>query len=209
MKCVIDFFRNSLLVQSISSRPITNIEDWCEKAAKITTVDRMLVGAIVECMTKDFEAWDYKSYNKTHGWREPESDAILWNRKLGIKFTFGHDSKREMYASETSWTANPTVNPKINDIPIKSVDARFIWNSYEKLKASLEAVKAAERQALEDMKNNEKKWNLVEKLLNMKRNEFGALVPIQQIEDSGIVMIDKNTADATQKYHKDIYPYNN
>jgi hypothetical protein len=34
------------------------------------------------------------------------------------------------------------------------------------------------------MERNEKKWNLAEDLLGMKRNEFGALVPKVSVEET-------------------------
>lgn len=47
----------------------------------------------------------------------------------------------------------------------------------------LAEVKRVAAKAKADMEAHERKWNLAEKLLGMKRNEHGALVPVNQAED--------------------------
>jgi hypothetical protein len=66
----------------------------------------------------------------------------------------------------------------VDGVLVNASAKREILNGYERIQRRVKAAKAVADRAQEDMKKNEAAWNLAEKLLGMKRNEFGALVPI-------------------------------
>lgn len=61
---------------------------------------------------------------------------------------------------------------------------KIVHKSFMRLKAVHDAANETARKAKADMEANEAKWNLVEQLLHMKRNEYGALVPIRTVDEN-------------------------
>jgi hypothetical protein len=168
MKCIINFFQ--ALVQAFY-KP-TTLDVWIHNAAEKTTTDQMLVAAIIGSMAKDITSWNARDI---HPSSSKNMSPIIYTRN--ISFTFGID--RIFKFGEFYREPNPTKNPTINDMPINSKDAKALFDAFVELKTKQLELETATLQAKVDMINNEKKWELVENLLKMKRNEHGALVPIE------------------------------
>ncbi len=66
----------------------------------------------------------------------------------------------------------------VNQVPVDVKYYPLICKHWEDSQGKLERLKETARKAKLEMELNEKKWNLAERLLNMKRNEHGALIPI-------------------------------
>lgn len=70
----------------------------------------------------------------------------------------------------------------VNDMKMDRRSEDIIVFAYHKIKTQVIAAEKAAQEAKAAMERNEQAWNLAEKILGMKRNEFGALVPIQTAE---------------------------
>lgn len=70
----------------------------------------------------------------------------------------------------------------INDTPFNLESALKVYASYLDLFQKQQAIKAAAAKAKAEMEANEKKWNLVENVLGLKRLEDGTLVAKQPAE---------------------------
>jgi hypothetical protein len=158
--------------------------------ATATTPDMIIAAAIVDSFAKEFEAWTAKDLcRKSEYYKYPDLSPTLTNADKDIKIEFGvrswrgdadgGDSNRSYHCKD--WQSEGT---KVNGIAIELRAARLIASSYEKLLLRRKALKEQEAASLAAMKRNEAAWNIAEKLLNMKRNEHGALVPVQQVEAS-------------------------
>lgn len=174
----------SCLAVPIKLDPINN------PYAKATTPDQIIAAAIVESFAKDFDSWRARDLERKTlygtAFREYAPSLRHPEKKIEILFgfrTWPSDSEGDItdYPAYTSadWQSKGT---KVNGIEIDLKSARLIANSYETLLNQREALKEKEQKALLTMKRNEEAWNIAERLLGMKRNEFGALVPVQTVE---------------------------
>jgi hypothetical protein len=158
-------------------RPTTpNLEN--SRYATATTPDMLIAGAIVASLAKEFVDWvagdlQTKTSNYSKG---VIFNPTLINTKKGIRIEFGttRQTINEGYGEACDWRSKGT---KVNDTLIELRAARWIARSYETLRDNQNRLKEAAAKAKAEMEANEKKWNLAEQLLDMKRTPTGALVP--------------------------------
>jgi hypothetical protein len=72
---------------------------------------------------------------------------------------------------------------ELNGVTLSQQASGRFLTTFKKVKADVAAAKELADKALAEMKANEKKWNMAEKMLGMKRNEFGALVPVTTVRE--------------------------
>jgi hypothetical protein len=66
---------------------------------------------------------------------------------------------------------------QINGVEVDASCAKWIKDSWNEISEQIKETKRVAAAAKKNMEDNETKWNLAEKLLEMKRTESGALVP--------------------------------
>lgn len=161
------------------------LEKWCFKNSTKCSPDEIIAAAIIESIAKDFEAWDWSecsTYTVPKDWAPPKYrissglDRRLRNKAKDITIYYDHAYKGGGNYEDRSFYVNGTA--------LDAVCGRSITSQYKALKKRRDAVKAAEAKAIADLQRNEAAWNLAEKLLNMKRNEHGALVPAVSVESA-------------------------
>lgn len=188
MKFIINFFKHSYLVTQLTQEPLEPIEKWSLDVSKLTTTDQMLIASIIRNMGNfptDWKSNDIKEVLETSS--VPHYTPSIFRKKNvngpEIRFTFGFRSKPRFSGSVFyNYWPDPTREPCINGMPIDIKAAKFIFKKFKSLDATIKAAELAALTAKREMLENEKKWNLVEDLLDMKRNEHGALVPRKTVE---------------------------
>jgi hypothetical protein len=166
----------------------TPVEKWAEKASKLATPDDLIAARIVQSFTKDLET-NWRLHTQTHSstredwykrWTKPGTKAnyFICNRVLENGTIF------IAYYSPDHAILMPCEPPLrhffVNDVPISDTSGTFIVTSFNKLKERIATAKDAAVKAKQKMEENEAKWDLVEKLFHMRRNEQGALIPIER-----------------------------
>jgi hypothetical protein len=158
--------------------------------------DDLIAAAIVESFAKDFDKWQlqdiwrgvivpYDSSLKYAPAREratllqihPQSDQTVITVSLSLKRTAKDRDNRG------PWLYSIARGPcSVNGVELNNKASACIASAYCSIKLQIAAAEAAALEAQAAMRINEKKWNLAESLLGMKRNEHGALVPVVSLE---------------------------
>lgn len=164
------------------------IERWSACNANKATPDDIIAAAVIQSFAKDFEHWSGNLSANLPSHRiccnagsEPDGH-VLKNSKKNLTLI----SKYHKGKSRDNDGLNPFYYHNkgllVNEIPLQPDAAKRVLRAYQEVKQRVDRVKAVADKAKEDMERNETAWNLAEKLLGMKRNEFGALVPIKTVE---------------------------
>lgn len=189
-------------------RRIATVEQWAERNSKLATPDELISASIVRQIAKDFDAWEMHAFDDKirsgmsielraradeartawyNRWTKPGCKAnyyminrVLENKALGVCVAYRRVSSYSYEFGETLETKRDMFH--INDVPISNKEGNIIINSHTEVQKARDKAKAAAEKALREMQENEQKWNLVERLAGLKRNEFGALVPIETVE---------------------------
>jgi hypothetical protein len=174
-----------------SSENHTPIERWALHNANRASADDLIAAAIVESLAKNYDQWRFRmpaddgftrrdvyQYGGTVG---PENRClVLENKTKNVTFSW---KVREEYRYDSPnkyhWET-----PTVNGVEIEERMANWILKEAIKARKVYRKAKEAADRAKKNMEDNEKKWNLAEDLLGMKRNEFGALVPKVSVEET-------------------------
>ncbi len=155
--------------------------------AKATTPDRLISAHFIESFVKDFDNWragkDVKEDKKVLIDRhQHEFEVFLKNRKTGLRIEW--EMKREYdVKSYHHFGVIKHSKTKVKGIPLDPQESERIFLSWIKIKKQHDETKRVAAAALAKMKEEDAKWNLAESLLGLKRNEFGALVPINPVQE--------------------------
>lgn len=187
----------------------TPIERWSLRNADRCSPDEIIAAAIIESLAKDFEDWTVtgalgadefrvepqrvcatqqeaeKKSKLRHGrtyysWHSHKNYLIIKNQKKDITFTHGWRRLAEDGDDVAPW--HYICDTEVNGVQFDTACAEKVAREYRRLAARVQAAKEVAAKAKRNMERNEAAWNLAESLLGMKRNEFGALVPIKTVE---------------------------
>lgn len=174
--------------------PLDPVNNWMAKA---TTPDELIAAHIIQSMATDFEAWDQEYCLSSDGvrmdrWSLDSHDSNLayhaqskyWIIQRGpeLKFSFRLICGQEKKNSSWVWKRAYEYF-RVNEVEFSPSCGLKIIEAFLRLKKEYKTVQAVAAKAKADMEANEKKWNLAENLLGMKRNEMGALVPTVVMEE--------------------------
>lgn len=163
--------------------------------AKATTPDRLIAAHIIESFTLNFEDWD--ALNLDDQWRQfyDAPKHTLTNTKKGLSVGWENQKKSADNDNRSPWVYKlkaesahvrniPTKDNSApgKSVPLDAVSSRLIIESWDKVSVVKLKAKAVADKALAEMKANEAAWTMAENLLGMKRNKFGALVPVKTAE---------------------------
>lgn len=168
---------------------LSHVEKWSMRHAGKASPDDIIAAAIIESFAKDFDDWKGSCPEgiaaKERVCNEGDirdSGATLVNRKKKITIATKWVKGRSREGDGLNPWHYSCSGMCVNDVPLDAINARRIIQAHDRLKFRVEAAKEAARKAKADMERNEAAWNIAENLLGMKRNEHGALVPIQAVE---------------------------
>lgn len=145
--------------------------------AVAATPDGLIAAHCIESIAKNFDDWAL-----THG-NDLTPRACFTSKYL-------YRLKNEKTDVDICWTHSKTYYPDypfddseewtdflVNGVPIVHCEGQKIRRAYIRVKDAREKLEAEAAAAKKRMEENEKKWNLAERLLGMKRLPSGALVP--------------------------------
>lgn len=178
--------------------PVVDAEN--NSYATATTPDQLIAASFIRSMTEDFEAWEVTHWERifqdTSRRAEGYQAGFIWNNKTRIGFVFHNEVKsrdKDGIAPWVlgSWTCYVVKGEKPREwgfetetnkeVQLNTASSNFLMKNRAELSLAHKIAKEKAAQALAAMKANEAKWNIAEQLLGMKRNEFGALVPINPV----------------------------
>jgi hypothetical protein len=154
------------------------------------TPDDLIAAHIIEKIATDYESFSSSAPNY--------SSSFLSAPSLGISVTYSYGevlygvgrlipysgSSKEAHHGDYGKGSYRRVenrvlyaNGKVNEVVISDEAVKRIAEAWKRIHEERKALVQVAKQAEAAMRVNEKKWNLVEDLLNMRRNAQGALVP--------------------------------
>lgn len=166
-----------------------SVETWSQVNASLTSPEQIIVAAVIESFAKDFESWTVNPY-LTGNARDAYSSGFYEDGEYSRKFIAIRNDKagitlkrrvREKYNDETP-NKYYYEESYINDLELPDRLSQEILRAYRRVLVRVRAAKQAAETARLNMEKNEAAWQLAEKLLGMKRNEQGALVPVKTVE---------------------------
>lgn len=189
------FVRESALGCTITKAITPDPVQWAYNNVDKTTPDQLIAGYIIQNIAKNFDNWKLEK-------RPKEADGHLYtyypHKEAAKRYAemnkpyeaweakYGSFINRRLYSSDINILYTKTSSDRntftVNGVLISDTDGEMIIIAYNQLADKHKKAVEAAAKAKHDMEINEKKWNLAENLLGMRRNEFGALVPIQTAE---------------------------
>jgi hypothetical protein len=181
----------SLVARAYGDLPMT-IEEWAVANSRHAEPDDIIAAAIAQSFAKNFHDWIgdnlagsvKEAYSVARysigGGPDFEGKALrLRNSKTAVNISLACN-----YTYKGSKEIKFFDGLYVNSMRMSRRAERVILIAYARIKNQIDAIKVAEQQALESMKRGEVAWDLAERLLNMKRNEHGALVPVVEVCDA-------------------------
>jgi hypothetical protein len=165
------------------------VETWSQANASLTSPEQIIVAAVIESFAKDFESWTvnpyivgnahfayasgcYEDHDYSRKFTAIRNDKAGITLKRRIREKYNYESSNKYYYEESY----------INDLELPDRLSQEILRAYRRVLVRVQAAKQAAETARLNMEKNEAAWQLAEKLLGMKRNEQGALVPVKTVE---------------------------
>lgn len=175
--------------------------------ARTTSPDQIIAAAVVQSFAKHFTDWKVssKAYSRFAS-NAPSSDdpfneksfyypsdgrefassyshggfyeLQLTNSSKKMKLTFKFEETR----SASSYHYFNVTRVYVDGVELDKKHSEFIILNWKKIQKEVAATEAAAATAKKNMEKNDAAWNVVERLLGLKRNEQGALVPIEKVE---------------------------
>jgi hypothetical protein len=177
-------------------RPLPTPEVWAMQNADICNADQIIAAKIVEQFAKNPRAWTFTCYYELpalqrvpRGCSMPNYDSnhrefTVRGKGMNIKGTW--TEKRFYYNREFGTHTVEFGKLMVNELVLAPECCEFVYHNclsiHNKHQAALKAAAAAK----EAMENEQKKWDFAEKVLGFKRDEKGALVPINTVIDGSI-----------------------
>jgi hypothetical protein len=190
--------------------------------ATATSPDQIIVAGVLQSITADFNDWTWATdgYSTRNGYKVPKWPEIeeyydsddrkyltsngkgsmtLTRKRINGRFAkeivvcMEYTVKTSRYDRLVGVTwGQVTVNGVAINPPILGLK---IFLEYKKLKAALIKAEKVAADAKKAMEANEAKWNLAESILGMKRNEHGALVPVEKEIKAVAISIEEAACD--------------
>jgi hypothetical protein len=192
------FFAESALVQAFVDNRSGPERLAASPWAKATTPDQLIVAHILHDYAKNPDNWKTfgsfpnalanphtRSHYRPDGYSD--KDATRWYRTDTFVFTLTDGkatAKLFTYIKNKDGDGcSPWYEKYFFEVNNVRLDDKANLELFSKIKSLMTQKKEAEiaaARALVQLEENERKWNLAETLLGMKRNEFGALVPKEE-----------------------------
>ncbi len=180
------FLRGSALFQGLTKPKILSVDKWAMMHANRCTPDDIIAAHYIELIAREFDnfklihrySFQQKDFERFTG--HPDW-CLVYQPKAGRKFP-----ARIFWKTSEEYKDRKSIkrhhNFEIDKVKIDEAAGNRIVAAYKDVEEKWKVAKEAAKKAAEELAINEAKWNLAERLLGMKRNEHGALVPIQTAE---------------------------
>ena len=148
------------------------------KWAKAATPDGLIAAHCIQSIAKNFDDWELRiGYSEVEQYLPADpnyklgQDAVLINPKKDLIILF-----RDLYDA-IQWRYQKCDGFLCQGVPLDTDEGGKILAAFCEIRERRKKLEAEARAAKQRMEENEKKWNLAESLLGMKRLPGGALVP--------------------------------
>lgn len=189
-KSIIGFLRRSYLMVGLFGWPEEKNALIDNPLAKATTPDGIIEAACINSIARDFDAWTrtcvrdgYKEHSKMLTKTGREMMHHMDSRYIYSTYMLKNEEKNIVITWEGNSYSDKYKDYKVNGVQFPDKNGYAIVSAYENLRMERVRAKAKADAALAEMKRLEGAWDLAENLLGLKRNEFGALVPKEEITD--------------------------
>jgi len=159
-----------------------------------STPDRMLAGAVLHNLAAHFSDW-YLEGKFTHSSSStvykltPNTrnyalfrERTLTNVSKDLKVLVHQVVKSRDKDDMGPWVDTGRYQVKVNDLFLDEAISRYMVQEIERLVTAHETAVRVAEQTKAEMEAADKKWDLFERLTGFKREENGALVPVNTIE---------------------------
>ena len=149
--------------------------------AKATTPDQLIAAFFIQSFAHTkLEGWtlhnaNNEPYRWDEKWSKPGADFKSLNRVLHHakkSATLAWQAHEDAFAEEMKRPTRFVVASGGIYVPIDNTDGQRVFDSYIKFKFEYSRAKFAADRALEAMQLNERKWNVAESLLGIKRGDI-------------------------------------
>jgi hypothetical protein len=168
-----------------SSRPsLTPVEKWSLHNAKKATPDDLIAGAIVSSFAKDFKCWKFEGeFHQRHNSGGHNKTTLTFRKvtkkNVDIVFVFKQTTSNDGYSTVYKYKV---IGCEVNGVRMTEAAFRYIYTNYQNIVVQVRRAEQVAAEAKAAMEANEKKWDLAEGLLGMKRDGFGRLMPVTTVE---------------------------
>jgi hypothetical protein len=174
-------------------RPITpknlSVEEWAERNKKKASADDLIAGAIVSSFAKHYKSWkfegEFHQRHDRHGAFKPTSLSLKLPTKkhISIVFLFKKTDAGDTYSTLYKYKV---IGCEVNGVQVSQSAFKYIYSGWQGIVVQVKRTEQVAEEARKSMEENEKKWDLAEALLGMKRGPLGQLVPIKTIKDEPV-----------------------
>lgn len=168
----------------VFSQPkLAPVEQWATRNAKKATPDDLIAGAIVASFAKDHKHWQFVGdFHQKHGSSTVKSTSLTremaGKKNVRIVFLFKRTYTGDVYPVYKY----RVIGCEVNGTRMTDAAFTYIYTNWQNVSVAVRAAEEAAAKAKLSMEINEKKWDLAEGLLGMKRNKVGVLMPIKTAE---------------------------
>lgn len=175
------------------SHPLPTVEQWANQHKDKASADQIIASAIIQSFAKDFKHWQFVGeFAQRHSSRDKFKSASL-SRKIPTKkhividFLFEETDAGDTYSTIYKYKV---IGCEVNGIQIDDSAFKAIITAWHNIAVQVRATEAAAEAAKKSQEVLDKKWNLAEDLIGMKRNRNGLLVPKKQAEEKPSIIED-------------------
>lgn len=199
MRKVAAFLRRSYLMVGLFGWPEEKNALINNPLARATTPDQLIEAVVIQSIAKEFEKWSLQDHtwpmkavpSRSAGYaralneqKVPRINFI--NRSKSIQCVIELDWRYQYNDDDERWEYLPNMESfTVNGAKLSGQAGERIMKSYVKIREQLRKAEEEAAAALKRQQDNDKKWNVAEELLGLRRNEHGALVPIDTLEGCG------------------------
>lgn len=181
------FLRRSYLMVGLFGWPEEKNALIDNPLAKATTPDDIIEAACINSIARDFDAWKktlvkdgYEAMRKmVTKTGQPMMMGGMEHHFIYSTYVLKNEDKNITLMWEENAYCDKRKDYKVNGIAFPEKNGYAVICAWEKLRRERAQAKAKADAALAEMQRLESAWDLAENLLGLKRNEFGALVPVE------------------------------
>jgi hypothetical protein len=175
----------SWLSNVFTEKAETSVEKWAVHNAKKATPDDLIAGAVVASFAKDYKHWEFKGeFHQRHSSSCVKSTSLsrkmVSKKDITIVFLF---KKTCIYDDYSTVYKYKVIGCEVNGIRVTNAAFKYIYDNWQGITVKVRAAEAAAAEAKKRMEENEKKWDMAEGLLGMKRDGLGRLMPIKTADE--------------------------
>jgi hypothetical protein len=169
----------------LGQAPVQSVEQWSDRVAPLCSPEQLIAAHIKQDIAKNFDKWRINKILTPDARMRHEAKFLPGVEKRVFNYVLTDGDIVILYRDQSyNYDREFYENFYIGYIEFPNDAGQSILATYNLVKAQWSELERKRRAAEKAMIDNERRWNLAEHLLGMKRNEYGALVPIVPVEEA-------------------------